>query len=80
MLAVRKVSPELNNTRYQCQIRLLSNSNGRLTPYPSLEGRLIIRCRGKIIIIPLYYCKRGHSYIQPLMLRAYLFMIMKARD
>lgn len=35
-LALRMLTPELNNTRYQCQIRLLN----------STEGQLIITCPG----------------------------------
>ena len=46
VLAPKRVTPELNNTRYQCQVNMLTN--GRHTTYNSTEGRLIIECQGMI--------------------------------
>lgn len=42
-LSVSNITPNQNNTQYQCQ--LLSLSDGQLCAYRSTIGRLIIKCR-----------------------------------
>ena len=43
-LIVENVTPELNNTRYQCVVELVSGI--QRVPYESTEGTLIIKCGG----------------------------------
>ena len=43
-LSVINITPELNNTHYQCQVHLPSGV------YQSQVGRLIIRCEGNKIV------------------------------
>lgn len=51
LLAPKRITPELNNARYQCQINTLSEGRRRQTLYNSTEGQLIIDCQGVIILL-----------------------------
>ena len=46
VLSVINITPELNNTQYQCQIQILPSS----TLYKSRVGKLVIKCEGNIML------------------------------